>query len=85
MLDVESLPESIRNSKTLGNTDLGLLSSIDEIPFVDAAFEDDTLKNIIQYYSVDPDEMEAELHRYAKQLLQEGKVYEAWQVLLTNI
>jgi hypothetical protein len=27
--------------------------------------------------------LEAELHRYARQLLEEGKVREAWQVLLT--
>ena len=26
------------------------------------AFEDDKLKNIFQYYSTDPDEMENELH-----------------------
>jgi hypothetical protein len=49
---------------------------------VDPAFEDDTLKNIIQYYSINPEEMEQELHLYAKALLDAGKVMEAWQVLL---
>jgi hypothetical protein len=29
--------------------------------------------------------MEKELHAYAKKLLNEGKVNEAWQVLLTSI
>jgi hypothetical protein len=85
MLSIESLPESIRNSNIFSNVELGQLSNIDDIPFVDATFEDDTLKNVIQYYSVDPDEMERELHLYARKLLQNGKVYEAWQVLLTNI
>jgi hypothetical protein len=52
------------------------------MPVVDPAFNDDTLKNIIQYFSINPEEMETELHRYAKQLLADGKVNEAWQVLL---
>jgi hypothetical protein len=49
---------------------------------VDATFNDERLKNIIQYYSINPDEMEAELHRYAAELLNTGKVSEAWQILL---
>ena len=40
-------------------------------------------KNIIQYYSINPDDMEKELHQYAKKLLDENKVNEAWQVLLS--
>jgi hypothetical protein len=49
---------------------------------IDPAFEDEKLKNIFQYYAVDPDEMEKELHLYAAELLDKGKVAEAWQVLL---
>ena len=52
--------------------------------FIDPAFNDDRLKNIIQYYSINPDEMEKELHIYAKELLDAGKVNEAWQVLLSS-
>jgi hypothetical protein len=33
---------------------------------------------------MNPDEMEKELHLYAKKLLAEGKVKEAWQVLLAG-
>ena len=51
---------------------------------IDAAFEDDKLKNIFQYYSLAPDEMEKELHIYAKELLDASKVQEAWQVLLSG-
>jgi len=36
----------------------------------------------VLYYSINPEEMEKELHTYAKTLLDEGKVREAWQVLL---
>ena len=61
---------------------LGQLSNVSELPFVDPAFEDDKLKSIFQYYSTDPEEMEKELHTYAKELLDSGKVPAAWQVLL---
>lgn len=82
-IGVDALPQNIRNSKILTGNNLGLLANVNEYPFVDPTFEDDTLKNIFQYYSLDPVEMENELHIYAKELLDSGKVREAWQVLLT--
>ncbi len=81
-IGVDALPENIRNSKILTGNNLGQLANVNEPPFVDPAFEDDQLKNIFQYYSADPLEMEKELHLYAKELLDDGKVKEAWQVLL---
>ncbi|WP_462252357.1 flavin reductase family protein [Ferruginibacter sp.] len=81
-IGVDMLPVSIKNSTILSGNNLGQLGNVKEIPFVDPAFTDDTLKNIIQYYSINPDDMEKELHRYAKELLNTGKVGEAWQVLL---
>lgn len=83
-IGVDALPESIRNSNVLTGNDLGQLANVNEMPFVDPAFTDDRLKNIIQYYSVSPEEMDKELHRYAKELLLAGKVNEAWQVLLAD-
>jgi flavin reductase (DIM6/NTAB) family NADH-FMN oxidoreductase RutF len=79
---IDALPASIKNSSILSGNNLGQLANVHEMPFVDPAFNDDTLKNIIQYYSINPDEMEAELHRYAKDLLNANKVTEAWQILL---
>ncbi len=81
-IGITALPADIRNSNILTNENLGLLASVPELPFVNAAFEDDRLKNIIQYYSIDPAEMEKELHYYATGLLDAGKINEAWQVLL---
>ena len=81
-IGVDALPADIRNSKILTGNNLGQLANVHEIPLVDPAFFDDRLKNIIQYYSINPDEMEKELHHYAKELLDAGKVKEAWQVLL---
>lgn len=82
-IGVDALPEPVRNSKILTGNNLGQLGNVHEMPFVDPSFDDDKLKNIIQYYSINPDEMEKELHMYAKELLDEGKVNEAWQILLS--
>ncbi|HEY2727047.1 MAG TPA: flavin reductase family protein, partial [Parafilimonas sp.] len=83
-IGIDALPLNIRNSKILTGNNLAQLANIKELPFINAAFENEQLKNIIQYYSTNPDEMEKELHQYAKQLLDENKVDEAWQVLLVN-
>jgi flavin reductase (DIM6/NTAB) family NADH-FMN oxidoreductase RutF len=83
-IGVDALPESIRNSKILSGNDIGHLANVNEMPVIEPSFDDAHLKNIIQYYSVNPEEMEKELHLYAKKLLEEGKVKEAWQVLLAG-
>jgi hypothetical protein len=84
-IGVDTLPVAIRYSKILTGNNLGQLANVHEYPVIDPSFDDDHLKQITQYYSVSPDEMEKELHAYAKKLLDEGKVYEAWQVLLSGI
>ena len=83
-IGVDALPESVRNSDILTGNDLGHLANVREMPVIEPSFDDTHLKNIIQYYSMNPDEMEKELHAYAKKLLAEGKVKEAWQVLLVS-
>jgi flavin reductase (DIM6/NTAB) family NADH-FMN oxidoreductase RutF len=80
----DALPASIKNSAILSGNDLGMLANVSEMPFVDPTFHDDTLKNIIQYFSINPDDMEKELHNYAKKLLQNHQVDAAWQVLLAS-
>jgi len=83
-IGVDALPTSIKNSKILSGNNLGQLANVNQMPFVDAAFEDDKLKSIIQYYSINPDDMEVELHKYAAQLLNVNKINEAWQILLAT-
>lgn len=83
-IGVDALPESIRNSPILTGNNLGQLANVHEMPFVDPAFSDERLTNIVQYYAINPDDMDKELHRYAKELLDAGKVNEAWQVLLAD-
>ena len=83
-IGVDALPTSIKNSKILSGNNLGQLANVNQMPFVDAAFEDDKLKSIIQYYSINPDDMEVELHKYAAQLLNVNKINEAWQIILAT-
>lgn len=83
-IGVDSLPQTIRNSKILSGNNLGMLANVHDMPAIDPAFEDDHLKQIIQYYSINPDDMERELHSYAKKLLESGNLNAAWQVLLAG-
>jgi len=84
-IGIDALPESIRNSKILTGNNLGQLANVHEMPVIEASFDDAHLKNIIQYYSINPEEMERELQLYAKKLLEVNKVREAWQVLLSAV
>jgi flavin reductase (DIM6/NTAB) family NADH-FMN oxidoreductase RutF len=83
-IGLDQLPADIRTSGILTGNDLGKLANVNELPVIDASYDNDTLKQIIQYYAISPDDMEKELHYYAKKLLAENKVNEAWQVLLAG-
>lgn len=78
----DQLPDAVRNSRYLTGNELAQLANVHEIPPIDPTFTDNRLKEIVQYYSVSPDEMEQEIHRYTKELISEGMVDAAWQVLL---
>lgn len=81
-IGIDALPESIRFSRVLTGNHLGMLGNVSAMPEVNPSFEDGQLKNIIGYFSINPAEMEIELHKYAATLLDAGRINEAWQVLL---
>jgi flavin reductase (DIM6/NTAB) family NADH-FMN oxidoreductase RutF len=81
---IDALPEAIRNSKILTGNHLGQLANVHDMPIVDPNFENDTLKQIVQYYNLDPQEMEVETHKLAAVFLNNSNVKDAWQVLLAN-
>ncbi|HQX96482.1 MAG: flavin reductase family protein [Chitinophagaceae bacterium] len=83
-IGIDALPASIRDSKYLSGNDLGQLANVEETPAIEPSFDDTHLKQIIQYYSINPEEMEKELHLYAQKLLDSGNVDAAWQVLLAG-
>jgi flavin reductase (DIM6/NTAB) family NADH-FMN oxidoreductase RutF len=84
-IGIDALPDAIRMSSILTGNNLAQLANVKEMPVVEPSFYDEHLKDIVQYFSIDPDEMEKELHVYAKQLLDKNKVHEAWQVLLAGV
>lgn len=84
-IGVDALPAHIRNSAILSGNDLGQLANVHDLPVIEPSFDDPHLKQIIQYYSISPGEMEKELQLYAKKLLANGQVREAWQVLLAGV
>jgi len=73
-IGIDALPDSIRNSSILTGNNLGQLANVHEMPLVDPGFENERLKNIVQYFSLNPTEMEKELHIYAKELLDKENV-----------
>jgi hypothetical protein len=75
-------PHSIRNSPVLPGNHLGQVGNVQHLPEIDPAHDDAHLRQIFQYYSLNPDEMEKEIHRYAATLLAQGQAKQAWQVLL---
>jgi Flavin reductase like domain len=83
-IGIDSLPQAILTSKILTGNHLGQLANVHDLPLVDAAFDNDALKQIVQYYNLNPTEMEEETHRLAAKFLNEDDVITAWQILLAN-
>jgi flavin reductase (DIM6/NTAB) family NADH-FMN oxidoreductase RutF len=78
------LPEEIRHSPILTGNQLAQLANVEKLPVSEPSFYDPHVKEIIQYFSPNPEEMDLELHRHAAHLLDQGKINEAWQVLLVT-
>lgn len=83
-IGVDHLPLNIRNSSILTGNNLGQLANVQTMPTIDPNFNDEKLKHIFQYYTTNPIEMEKEIQWYAKELLDDNKINEAWQVLLAS-
>ncbi|HTE25283.1 flavin reductase family protein [Flavitalea sp.] len=83
-IGIDQLPESIRKSRILTGNNLAQLANVSALPVIEPSFDDDKLKSIFQYFSINPDEMENEIHLYAKQLLESNQLASAWQVLLAT-
>ncbi|WP_338391531.1 flavin reductase family protein [Fulvitalea axinellae] len=84
-LGVDSMPESVRNSDVLSGNDLGKLGGIERFP--SKLDQKDFLKEYV--YAVEEIMNLAEagkrlrkLHTWAKELIAERKIQEAWSILL---
>lgn len=81
-IGIDALPYHIKSSKFLTGNHLGMLGNVASIPTADPAFSNERVKQIFQYYSLNPSDLDRELHQYAAELLNQEKVDAAWQVLL---
>ena len=82
-IGVDQLPKHIRNSSILTGNHLGLLANVEAIPELNNTTKDDErIYNILSNWKNDKPRLHQELQKYASQLLNDGLVDEAWQVLL---
>ncbi|MES2873018.1 MAG: flavin reductase family protein [Bacteroidota bacterium] len=85
-IGVDSIPAAIRNSDILTGNNLGQLGNVESMPSDEeiAQFQSDPeLKQIVDATIGDHTNRERELHQYARKLLEDGKVAEAWKTLLS--
>jgi flavin reductase (DIM6/NTAB) family NADH-FMN oxidoreductase RutF len=73
-IGIDQIPANIKNSTVLTGNNLGLLGSVEHLP---SAEEMSAFKQNLKSFS-----SEDERHTYAKALLENNKVTEAWMVLL---
>lgn len=81
-IGIDALPMHIKSSSILTGNDLGQLANVNELPTVDTTFNDKKLNDIIRI-ETEKKKREA-LQKYAKELLDNEKIYAAWQVLLAD-
>jgi hypothetical protein len=78
----DNLPQSILHSHILTGNHLAQLANIEAIPQKDEAFNNMAMVFITKEYKSNPLKMNHELHHLAAELLNNGCVEDAWQVLL---
>ncbi len=83
-IGVDRIPEHILSSEILSGNDLGKLGNVEEIPDMKSAasYRKDNLMTLIE--NVETDDVRTILHEEAKNKLSEGKVIDAWKILLAE-
>lgn len=76
-IGIDQLPEYIRHSEVLTGNDLGMLASVERIPETLVELNDNRVV-AARHRGADA------VHRLAQQYLQEGRILEAWSVLMTG-
>lgn len=79
----DALPESVKCSKLLTGNHLAQLANVSTIPAKDPGFKDERLVAILQYFKPE-NNLRNRIHAYAGELIDEGRIGDAWQVLLNS-
>ena len=81
----DAIPERIRLSKVLTGNDLGQLGHVETLPTWDEVSmirKDERMMEVFERFQLDAESMEHHLHILAQEFLAEGRVMDAWKVLL---
>lgn len=82
-IGIDQLPEKIRFSNVLTGNHLGLLANVETPPTLKDPQQEDKYFNYLKLNFEDsPSKFTQKVHEYAAQLLDAGKLHEAWQILL---
>ncbi|HEY4194940.1 MAG TPA: flavin reductase family protein, partial [Mucilaginibacter sp.] len=84
-IGVDAIPYAIRNSKVLTGNNLGQLGNVEILPTdeeIEACSQSTEIKDLLDATIGDSQTRETQLHLKAKKLLDEGRVDEAWKILL---
>ncbi|WP_018626723.1 flavin reductase family protein [Niabella aurantiaca] len=82
-MGIDALPAVIRYSSVLTGNDLGALANFRELPQKDPGFADAQLQQLLN--RLPGAERTLAIHQYAKELIRDGSLSQAWQVLLQAI
>lgn len=85
-IGIDSIPETIRNSDVLTGNNLGQLGNIERLPGseeIDSYKNSAALKEVIEMHGKNTNELKMHLHSIAKELLEQGRVEDAWKALLS--
>ena len=80
-IGIDMLPGHIRWSKTLTGNHLGMLANVETLPARDESYRDERLQALHQYFH--NGNKEQRIEQYAVSLLDQNRVDDAWQVLLS--
>ncbi|HEY8782932.1 MAG TPA: flavin reductase family protein [Mucilaginibacter sp.] len=86
-IGVDAIPFAIRNSKVLTGNNLGQLGNVEALPGTDeilAYAQLPGIKEILEATIGDNQARELQIHLKAKELLDEGRVEDAWKILLID-
>jgi flavin reductase (DIM6/NTAB) family NADH-FMN oxidoreductase RutF len=86
-IGVDAIPYAIRHSKILTGNNLGQLGNVEALPTdeaIDEYSQSPEIKEILDATIGDSQTRETQLHLKAKHLLDDGRVDEAWKVLLVG-
>ena len=81
-IGLDMLPQNIRCSSILTGNHLAQLANVSVLPQADENFKDERLEALQHYLK--GNKIADRIHTYAKELIDEGKILQAWQVLLDD-